>query len=656
VIDLDDLIVPDAPSKGVEPIDPLELVASANFAPQAWQSRMPDDAWSFKPPVARSEDLTRIVAIPRRPQLEATSMRGAAMVQLITQRFARPNPSCRCRSEYGRDCILSLRLTQAWALYEIGIGSGMLGPIGVGHGKTILDLLTPLALRDCRVAVLLVPPGLVTQLIAEYHLLAEHFRVPSLIVHGKDWSNVVPGAPALHVFPYSRLSRPEATTFLETMAPDAIIADEVHKLRNADTATTSRVMRYFFAHPTTRFCGWSGSITDSSLRDYAHLSALALRERSPLPLDPAVVEDWARAIDPNDYPAPMGALEELCEPGEDVHRGFHRRLVETQGVITTTEPAVDCELFVGEQPPPVIPGVVNDALKVLRADWLRPDGEELIEPLELARCAWQLACGFYYRWTFPLVNGQPQTVGQIEAWKLARKEWRRELRAVLAQRREHLDSPHLCKLAAIRGWEVEGAVPSGKLWYRKSDGLPVWRSERWPAWRAIKDTVVHETEAVRMHPFLAEAAAQWAHANHGIVWYQHGAFGAWVAELSGLPLHAGGPQAGPNIAKEIKRQKLGEIPRRSIIASIKSHGTGRDGLQSIYQTQLIANPPSSATDWEQLLGRLHRIGQKAPRVEAWFYRHTEELSAHVDQALKRALYVQGTLGSKQKLRVGIADL
>lgn len=646
-IELADLELPPKPAKP-ESIDPLELVADANFAPRAWQSKCPDEAWTPKPPVSPSDDLKRILDVPRRPQLEASSVRGAAMVEMITRRYARERTDpCRCRSDFNRDCITRLRLTQAWALYEIGIGSGMLGPIGVGHGKTILDLLTPLALRDCKVAVLLVPPNLVTQLVDEYDLLAEHFRVPALICHGKDLTRVVPGAPVLHVFPYSRLRMSSATTFLEDVLPDAIIADEVHKLRHADTATTSRVLRYFAAHPSTRFCGWSGSITDSSIKDYAHLAALALRETSPLPLDPIVVEDWARAVDPSDYPAPMGALEALCEPGESLHAGFHRRLVETQGVISTTEPAVDCELDIEERPAPEIPYNVAEALKVLRGEWLRPDGEEFVEAIEVARCSWQLACGFYYRWIFPPIDGVAQKVEDIDEWFAARKSWRKQLRQRLREREAHLDSPELCENAAIRAWQPGIEMREDDVQWRK-DGLPLWRAPTYPRWRKIKDKVRHETETIRLHPYLAEDAAAWAHRNLGIVWYDTRAFGQWVAEISGLPLHGGGPNAGPLIKAE-----KGD---RSIIASIKSHGTGRDGLQFLFRTQLVANPPSSATDWEQLLGRLHRVGQKAPRVEAWFYRHTPELRAHVDQALRRALYVQGTLGSAQKLRSGIRGL
>jgi hypothetical protein len=128
------------------------------------------------------------------------------------------------------------------------------------------------------------------------------------------------------------------------------------------------------------------------------------------------------------------------------------------------------------------------------------------------------------------------------------------------------------------------------------------------------------------------------------VWYASSAFGAWVSELSGLPLHGGGVGAGKRIAEE-----RGD---RSIVASLLSHGTGRDGLQYLFHRQLIAQPPSSSTAWEQLLGRLHRTGQEAPIVYADAYRHTREVEASVDQAMARALYVEQTLGARQKLRVG----
>jgi hypothetical protein len=88
---------------------------------------------------------------------------------------------------------------------------------------------------------------------------------------------------------------------------------------------------------------------------------------------------------------------------------------------------------------------------------------------------------------------------------------------------------------------------------------------------------------------------------------------------------------------------------RSIVASIKAHGTGRDGLQYIFSKNLVANPPSSGATWEQLLGRTHRVGQRSDEVEVWTYRHTPELRECLDDAIGQARYIHATLGLEQKL-------
>lgn len=444
-----------------------------------------------------------------------------------------------------------------------------------------------------------------------------------------------------------------------------VLVHNCDKLRDPGTATTSRVLRYFRAHPEARFAGWTGSLTESSLDDYAHLAALALREGSPLPIDPEVAKEWATALDPDGRPAPAGALLALCEPGEHIAEGFHRRLVETAGVIATDTSAVDCALAIEERDPGAIPFEIEHLLADLRATWCRPDGEELVDPMAVAACARQLASGFYYRWRFP----RGETVEQILTWLEARKAWHRELREKLKDRADHLDSPLLCTRAARRAWgdepiteaeyvEVERFDEDGQPMYG-DDGrplmrlerhrvgnahLPRWKADAWPRWRDVRGSVVPETEAVLVNDYLARDAAAWAAEHRGIVWYEHAAFGRWVAEIGGLALHGGGAGAGEAIAAE--------DGSRSIVCSIHAHGRGRDGLQRIFSEQLVANPPSSASRWEQLLGRLHRIRQKAPVVSTWFYRHSPELKSHVAKALARALYVERTLGATQKIRVG----
>lgn len=579
------------------------------------------------PPVARDAEFQRIANLPRRPVPLEGSLHAQALVELARERFGREATFCACRSR-GRECITSLRTVQAWGLYELGIREGLLGAIGVGHGKTVLDILAPLAIPNCKIAVLLCPPGLIHQLIAEYELLREHWRVPSLISHGNATYNaMLKGVPVLHVFPYSRLSRADATVWFDTVKPDFVIADEVHYLRNPDTATTSRVMRHFRKYPNTRFAGWSGSVTDSRLEDFAHLSGLALREHSPVPLKRETLSLWSLALSAGDDPSPPGCLIEFCEPGENVREGYHKRLSESQGFVTTSEASVDIPFRLLERKAPPLPPTIANMLEDLRATWTRPDGEELTDPLSLARCARELACGLYYRWKFP----RREPVALIQEWLRIRKLWNAELREYLQARKEFRDSPLLCKLAAMR---AHGDLQQAK-------NLPTWKAEHWPAWRDIEDKVKPETEAVRVDDYLVRDAINWATDNRGIVWYDINDFGEWVSELSGLPKHGGGPDAGPRI--------MSERGDRSIVVSLKAHGTGRDGLQRLYNTQLIAQPPSKATTWEQCLGRLYRIGQKSDLVTANFYRHTPELAKHVDNAIANALYVSKILGTKQKI-------
>ena len=543
------------------------------------------------------------------------------MAEMMTRKLTRSNPHCSCQG----GCIKRLKPVQAWALYEASKGQGLAGAIGVGSGKTGLGILMPLVVPGVRVAVILLPPGQVAQLVRDHQHWSQHFVTPSLIYDNQRKGQLKPGVPTLYVLPYSQLSTAKSTALLETLKPDLILADEAHKLRHKDTATTSRVLRYLVAHPDTAFAFWSGTLTSKSIKDYAHLLAFALREGSPLPLSNNTVEEWSLALDPSDWQAPAGSLAELCHQGEPVARGYHRRFVETLGVVATQASSIDASIVFEEKEAPAIPLKVQEAIKDLRASWVRPDGEELVDILQVARSARELAAGFFYRWRFP--RGEPDEV--ILAWFAARKAWHKELREKLKRRQEHLDSPLLCAQAAIRaGQGYQG-------------DLPIWHSDTWASWVNVRDTVDPESEAIWVDTYLAEDAAKWAGANRGIVWAEAQAFGAKVAELASLPYHAGGPKSDALM--------MLENGKRSVVASIKAHGTGRDGLQKLFNRQLVANPPSSGATWEQLLGRLHRLGQGADEVITEVYRHTPEYAEAIDSALLKARYIQETLGTAQKL-------
>ena len=326
------------------------------------------DVHGYRAPKASAE-LERIKAIPRRP-LE--SVDTEAMIELMTARLRRARTApCRC-AELGRRCITRLKPVQAWALFEISIVGGLLGPIGVGAGKSGLDILAPMVMPGGVSSVaLLVPPTLVEQIVREYHLWFEHWRVPSLIFKDKHWGFNQEGEnrPVIHIVPYSRLSRPEATILLLTLKPDLIIADESHRLKNLDTARGARFLNVYKTKPDTALCAWSGSMTDRTIKHYAHLSALALGKNSPLPIDSETLHEWACAIDPpapGQTPAPMGALADLCEPGESLTNAFKRRLHETRGVVGTDDAGIGASLYMHKRDPGAMPAPIREAIAHVR--------------------------------------------------------------------------------------------------------------------------------------------------------------------------------------------------------------------------------------------------------------------------------------------------
>lgn len=601
--------------------------------------------------VGDSDDLRRILALPRREKPSDEQI--AEWARDFKEELGVVNPACECRTKYRRPCCDQLKPVQAWALYEAATVGGILGPIGVGHGKTLLDLLVPMVafhMFGAKTCLLLLPPNLKRQFLdVDWGYYGQHWQLPNLA--GGRW--MVPGRPLLHVVAFSELSGSRSSDLLDRLRPDCIVVDEAHSVRNRTAARTKRFLRHFDKNPNVRLFCWSGTLTSRSIRDYAHLSAHALGRGSPVPRAWHTLEEWAAALDPGDYPAPPGLLSRLSEgrPDESVRDGFQRRLVGSAGVVSSGD-AASCQasLVISERKVEA-PAEVTKHLAALEATWQRPDGEELVDVLSKARCARELSCGFYLRWRWP--RGEPVAV--IERWLLARKNWHKELREKLKKSTTHMDSPLLCTRAAIR-WEegythVERDRDGNELRrfrvdpHTRGGPLPTWETEFWPTWREVRDTAKPETEAVWLSDFLVEDCLDWAADHAGLIWYEFKDLAAQIerrAEERGIErfVRVGVGDAGD-------RQIIGLTGQEAALVSLRSHREGKN-LQ-MFGEMLVLNPPSDGGQWEQTLGRIHRQGQERDELFVYVYRHTAPFLEAVERARDLSQYIEGTWGAAQRL-------
>lgn len=556
--------------------------------------------------VQMSFELERIEAIERR-QLDLEHYPID-----LTEKYRKPEGTMR------------LWPTQSAILVEAALSNGLLGPVSAGSGKTLASLLVGDAMGGQKI-VLLVPPQLRSQLMSvDIPMLNKHWKLP---------------LDRLRVVAYSELSNAKSADILDQMKPDVIIADEAHMLKARSAARTKRFNRYFKEHPECRFVGLSGTITRKSLRDYQHLSELALKKNSPLPMSFHTLNEWAEAIDVGDDPMPPGALLRFCtdeeraiatdpeasisfekraKAHEAVRSGFRRRLIETPGVVATSESAVGTSLVI-RAVKPIVPEAVQRALSDLRNKW-EIAGDELTDILEMSRIARQLAAGIFTRWKWP--GGIVDT-----DWLEARSAWHKEIRDVLKQSRRGMDSPLL----------VTNAVIAGKY---HSDSYWIWAEQK------KKYNPEPPRETVWVSDFLVKYAVDWAK-EHGtkptpaIVWYQHVALGEAIAKLGGFPLFGAGSQASEDLTK------VNASKTHVIVCSIKAHGVGKNLQQ--FNKNLLTTCPSSGADMEQLIAREHRPGQLADEVVMDVCQHTTELQDAFSSSLQDAAYIEQSQGQRQKL-------
>ncbi|AKF03388.1 hypothetical protein DB32_000537 [Sandaracinus amylolyticus] len=494
---------------------------------------------------------------------------------------------------------------------------GALAPLGVGEGKTLISLLAPVV-GAAEAPLLLVPAKLVEKTRRELRAYRAHWLVPSYV----------------RIVSYELLGRAHASDLLEQIRPDLIVADECHKLKNSRAAVTRRVKRYFDKYPRTRLIAMSGTITKRSILDYAHIAKWALKGANPTPRDLETRLAWSEILDERpgtDEPPRVGALRRLCELPDElaelgvdevraVRRAYRRRLVETPGVVASVESALGASLRIDAELI-AVPEVVH-AVEALRR-WERPDGEPVLNALEVWRHLRELALGFWYRW-----DPAPP-----DDWLEARRVWSRVVREVL-RRDPTLDSEA----------QVTRAIAAGSF--------PEYAADL-AAWQRLRPTYKPQTRAVWLSERVARRCASWLHGRRddgdgGIAWVEHVDFGARVAELAGVPFFGRGG------LDRTGRSILDHSPGKPLVCSIEANAEGRN-LQA-WSTNLVTSPPTVGATWEQLLGRTHRHGQAEDEVSCHLVIALREQAAAFERARADARYISDTTGHAQKLCYADVDV
>jgi hypothetical protein len=604
--------------------------------------------------VPHSPELARVLALPRRiwePEAEE-------LAKELTGYLRRAGGT------------MSLRPIQAVALKESYEQQGFFGPIGVGHGKTLISLLLAYVL-DCQRPLLVVPAGLLEKTKRDWQILSAHWKIPNWIT----------------LRSYEVIGRVGSKDFLDRFQPDGLFFDEVQRVKNRKAAVTRRFERHVkarreyeheqgiqFGDPRRlKACAKSGTITSKSPKDYAHIVQWCLPHLSPVPGTWVELEDWhlalgdlaneASRIDP-------GALLQFCDERENdardateaARRGLARRIRETPGIVGTAEGLLGTSLTVQAIEAWPCPAI-DEAFEKLRGNpaktaagvegyrgWELPDGWQLIDGAAVWSAARQLALGFYYVWdprppaewmlarscwatfvrdTIKWTAHTDEPFDSEEDVALNAHRWRVTVNEVLERKQlpPHQD-PEVGKRHVYEHWRIERDKP-------QADGKP-YKPNKLPIW--ISNTPIRQClDWMKAHP-------------KGIVWTDHTEFGLELERAAREEGRAPELEGTAYFGEKgfDARGRYIEDANGPIIASFKANYTGRN-LQFKWCDNLYTACFSDGEAAEQGIGRTHRDGQPEDTVTVQILLGCVENANSFFKAKRRAEYMQASTTNPQKL-------
>lgn len=505
---------------------------------------------------------------------------------------------------------MTLRPIQNEMLWQASMAKGLLGLVGVGEGKTLASFLMPRVLKAER-PLLLLPASMRLQAQADWGEYGQHFHLP----------------PHMEMRSYEEISTQPG--LLRKLQPDLIVADEVHKLKNAKSTRTRRLKNYFSwcvrnKKPMPMFVGLSGSITSTTIKDFWHLSLWALKDGTPLPLKFPYLDAWGSVLDKGkkagnkDLSLISPLMIHFKTP--DPRTAFKENLLTTQGVVISHKAPPPCKLEISSFTTKVAKDV-KTKIQTLNDTWQTPQGEELDSALALVRLRRQMICGFYYYWDWP---SDPD-----EEWLQARSDWAKACRTFCSRAPEGIDTPALLERAVLQFLRKEIEIK-----------LPRSLVMAYIEWAKVKDRPLPPVGVKWFSQYLLAAIINWVKTQDEppLIWYEHTALAHALTQITGWPMYGTGKEADAALTQVTE-------PHVAVI-SIRAHSQGKN-LQA-WGNHFIAHPLSDGARWEQLLGRSHRHGQKRKVVKVTVPTF-DEFSVALASARQSATYIEQSTGLKQRL-------
>ena len=501
----------------------------------------------------------------------------------------------------------TLRPIQNEMLWQAIDRKGLLGFVACGEGKTLVSMLLPTVLRSER-PLLLLPAFMITQHLSDRTAYGQHWDF-------KD----------MKVLSYETLSSPKRLKELEDYAPDLIICDEAHCLRNLKSARVRRLDNYMIKF-SPMFCALSGTLVARSIVDYSHLASWALGAYSSIPRIASIVQEWCLSIEEG---IPSKLVNTIIPKGSKEE--YLSRLQRTRGIVITKSQEVGASLVINKEkismPASLKKSIAiamstNDIVsatnEILDTDQLEAmfQSSDLWTPKDafLLRVWGQISCGFVYTWDW-----QDREIDS--EWIQAKRDWGRASFKML-------ESSTFDSISLISQ-------------FSETEKAPAYLRNAWMRWKQVKDRDPPMTRAIWLDTFLIDYVEDWLSKQDQpcIIWVQYAALANALKDRLKIECYG----AGEEDANRLNKNK---DTAHHCIMSIKAHATGKN-LQA-WNNQIVVHPLAHPSTWEQLLARTHRPGQNADEVFCSVLT-TGLFGKAWHKAVKDSQYIEETTGQKQRI-------